>query len=61
MLANLSALADADRVPMGLDTARWLKDDLLQHPVEIKNGEIDLSKLNNRRQNLVANKLDLVV
>ncbi len=37
MLANLSALADADRVPMGLDTARWLKDDLLQHPGEIKN------------------------
>ena len=58
MLANLSALAGADKTAMGLDTIRWLGDDLLKNTVEIQGGIIDLLTANRNRQNIDISKLN---
>ncbi len=58
MLANLSALAGGDKTAMGLDTIRWLGDDLLKNTVEIQGGIIDLLTANRNRQNIDLTKLN---
>jgi o-succinylbenzoate synthase len=58
MLANLSALAGADKTAMGLDTIRWMGDDLLKNTVEIQGGIIDLLIANRNRQNIDLSKLN---
>lgn len=61
MLANLSALAKGDQVAMGLDTIRWMDDDILKNRVRIEKGEIDLSYANKTRHDIDLSKLDKIV
>lgn len=58
MLVNLSALAGADKTAMGLDTIRWMGDDLVKDAVEIQGGVIDLLTANRNRQNIDLSKLN---
>jgi len=61
MLANLSALARGDQVAMGLDTIRWMDDDILKNRIKIEKGEIDLSGANKARHDIDLTKLDKIV
>jgi o-succinylbenzoate synthase len=61
MLANLSALARGDQVAMGLDTIRWMDDDILKNRIQIENGKIELSSTNKTRHDIVLSKLDKIV
>ena len=61
MLANLSALAKGDQVAMGLDTIRWMDDDILKNRIKIEKGEIDLSDANKARHDIDLTKLDKIV
>jgi len=61
MLANLSALARGDQVAMGLDTIRWMDDDILKNRIRIEKGEIDLSGVNKTRHDIDLTKLDKIV
>lgn len=43
ILASMGAIIDS-KIPIGLDTLSWFQDDLIQKPITITNGKIDLSK-----------------
>lgn len=47
-LAQLSAALTPPGMAMGLDTAKWLKEDLLTAAFKVENGEIDLSRISDR-------------
>ena len=60
MLTNLSALANSEKIAMGLDTIRWLGDDLLYNQIKIDNGFIDIKLANDQRHNIDFSKLDKI-
>lgn len=45
-LANLAACAGEDALPAGLDTASWLAGDILDAPLPLVGGAIDLAEAN---------------
>ncbi len=61
MLVNLSSLANGDKIAMGLNTLRWLDDDLLKNRIQINDGEIDLSQVNLDRHDMDFSKLDKIL
>lgn len=58
--ACLSACLNKENVPAGLDTYRWLKEDLLVERFKAKNGQVDVMEACRKNQNLRMDFLKLV-
>ncbi len=43
--ASMAAIIDP-AIPVGLDTLGWFKKDIVEKPIKIKNGQIDLNEYN---------------
>ncbi len=56
-LANLAACVNSQDVPAGLDTYKWLKEDLLIEPFSADEGMVDILAINQRNNEIKFEKL----
>lgn len=60
LLANLAAVIDESGAPIGLDTYKWLADDVLPAPLPIRDGRLDLAEANALLPEIDFSRLELV-
>ena len=58
LLANLAASLPTEDIPIGLDTHRWLAEDLIPQGLPIHGGELDLLEANRRVRAIDFTALD---